>query len=914
MKIINNKTNTHSNVINNAQCSPNFEGKISLKSFANLKNWKIVSAVSAALGMASIAINKNQEGVNNKDYEDLRIKLKEKCNTYIESGYVQPSYKQNDIDLIIEQYKINPQLVDKLINMKVELAYGHGQRFSAISIKNLVTLGKENSELLNKLIDTHTVNENNVVEYTYNSNAICKIMELANENPEFIERILSIKTIINNVEVPKYKKDFEFDFLNTAYLLNPRVTDELISIDELMPKDIKEIAEVFKPDLYFALKESISDGKSFLNSLKKHVSFLKNLNNNVTKMGHYIKEHIIWQLNLMSDTELTAYKKYYPDFDNKINQINIALGKYKNYIRTPMEKQTLFITNILANNNPKTEEILKNFDFAKYQKDGLPLKYSRENFIKKINTLIKDLTTYEQNILLQHFGFIEGDADFDGLITNRDFENKEVSNNIKSIAKEIQKEIELFTLENEVITGNKDADNVLTGLVQGFPEFTYFIGKKQHNTHKYSVDIHTLKVLQNIMNNPKYSALSDTSKTILKMSVLMHDFGKKGGVRDPGHANLSSTYAEGILQKFSFPENMKNRIIEIIDNHHWFEAYNLGHTKPHNVAEHCRYPEDIMIYSMFAKADFENVNDTFHLRCSNTKNEEEFNQFMAKKISPIYEEYNKMRKKMNFVFDTKFMNNGEKFPRETVLIDNKLVELKVLDFHKLASGENLQKYGFAPNVTKENAHFLVHQTYSSFFNDAWNLTHNYSNKVAWSTSLVKYNDNRTIEQYGFIFNADQANISIGYDENLGLGVRRNHQNFFNILFLEENDAAQVRTFNYKDKRTFLRDTFLRKLELKGIKLKPEEFAQLSEEIVSKKHLTQIKYNIKVGKKLINATDIVDALEYARNSLFNGRSHNEVECILPTIKGLFAKDISIQDCPKYFLEFAAKHDLPIVIME
>ncbi len=915
MKIIDNKTTTYLNLKNNSQLSPNFGGKNSLKSVINPKSQKIMSAVSTALGVASISTNKNNKlDDDDLEYNKFRSSLLEKKTIYNCNGNQKPSYNESDIELIMNMYTLNPEFVKKLINMQTTTQYTKSQRFSAIAIRNLVTLGKENPDLMNRLLNEYTLDEDNNIKYTYNKDVIYKIMEYSKKNPEFIEHILSIKTEKNGIQIPKYTQDFEFDLLSIAYNKTPQIVDELIYIDELMPKDINNIATTFNPQLYAALKNNLPEKVALSDFLNFHFSILNKLNKDIQDMTIKEKELIILCLeNEIPTVDLEAYKKYYPDFVNKINQIKISLGRNKSNIITPAEKQRLFVKNILANNNPKTEEVLKNFDFAKYQNEGLPLKYSRENFIKKINTLIKDLTLQEQNELLNAFGFIKGDADFDGLITNNPTKINNISSNSEDIAKEIQKEIELFTLENEVITGDKEADTVLTGLIQGLPEFAYFVGKKQHRTHKYSVDIHTLKVLQNIMNNPHYAELSDNSKTILKMSVLMHDFGKKGGVRDPGHAKLSSAYAESILDKYPFSEELKIRIIDIIDNHHWFEAYNLNRTAPHDVAALCRHPEDILIYSMFAKADLRNVNDNFHLRCTDSINENRFEKFMTNKMSPIYDKYTEMRQNNNFVFDTKFMNNGEKFPRETVIIDEKQIKLKVLNFNKLTNGENLQKYGFAPNVTKENAHFLVHQTNVSNFDDTWKLIHNYTNKVAWSTSLVKNDDNDTVAAYGFIFNEDQANISIAHPSNLSTGKLKNHQDFFNILFLEENDDMKVKENKYKEKRVFLRDNFLKSLEAKGIKLNKEEFALLSEQIISKKYLTQIKDDIQIGNKTIKATDIVNALEETRNSLFGNVGHNEVVCILPTVKGLFAKANSLNECPKEFLEFAAKHDLPIVIM-
>ena len=270
-----------------------------------------------------------------------------------------------------------------------------------------------------------------------------------------------------------------------------------------------------------------------------------------------------------------------------------------------------------------------------------------------------------------------------------------------------------------------------------------------------------------------------------------------------------------------------------------------------------------------------------------------------------------MRSQANFVFDTKFLNNGKNFPQVPVKIQGKTENLKVLDFSKLKSGEDLQKYGFTPNITKENARFIVHMT--NKLRDTILLTRNSANKVAWSTSLVKFGANNTVEDFGFIFNTDQANISLGYNSNLSLGHRRNIDDFMKILFLKENDETGLLNKKYKDKRVFLRNSLIKELAQKGYKLSEDEYSDLADFLVSKNYTSQIKKDIIIGKHRIKPKDLVDALQSSLEILFNQNCHNEIECINPVIKGLFARVDSIDKCPEEFLKIAVEFDLPIILM-
>ena len=85
------------------------------------------------------------------------------------------------------------------------------------------------------------------------------------------------------------------------------------------------------------------------------------------------------------------------------------------------------------------------------------------------------------------------------------------------------------------------------------PEFINVIGKQQHDTHHYSVDVHILTVLQEAMNNPEYKNLSNSDKTCLKFACLLHDIAKQEGITDDLHPEASALFARDIMRKYNFP-------------------------------------------------------------------------------------------------------------------------------------------------------------------------------------------------------------------------------------------------------------------------------------------------------------------------------------------------------------------------
>ena len=752
---------------------------------------------------------------------------------------------------------------------------------------------------------------------------------------EFIEKNFDIfpKNQIAQIaeSLNEHNKDFALDLYTKEY---PNIPDsEKVSILEYTNEDnlnlitqlcnnketeykgaqIKKVAYITK---YYPgmtqLAETLSKDKSGkcppekIGDLLEAVKMLKT----GLKTIHLSKKIEIFEtLNSLPKSTLELCQKVDGiNLEFNLTQLKTILGKKKDTVRISPEQQKQFVSNVLANNNSSTENVLRNYDFKQYGKNGLPLKYTRAEFTNNIENIIKNLTKEEQSIILEHYGLERGNAGFDGLPNNTAFEMKGASEELIAAAQKVKEEIEKFTSKNSINTGNAEVDKVLNSLISGLPEFTSFIGKEQHGTHAYSVDIHTLKVLQSAMNNPLYEKLSDKDKTILKFAALCHDFGKKGATVDTGHASASAEYTIGILDKFNFPRSISDRIIDIVDNHHWFEAYNTGTASAEDVAVRCRRPEDFLIYEILAKADFENVNDNFHiLRSQGVKNQKEFDDFMAKKMEAIEEVLDKIYTKANLVFDTKFMHNGTKFPTESVKIGEERVDLKVLDLNKLKNSASLEEYGFARGVTKKNARFIVHMMnpLKNIMESVKILTGNSLNQSAWSTSLISIDNNKTYGglQFGFIFDVDLANISEANYLNTSSGANKNIDIFKEILINKDNKV-----------RTYVKDNLTKNLSEKGINLNNKEYAALAKYLMSKKYTSQITKDVKIGGKVIKAKALIECLEKSRDELFKGYEHSEIVPINPRIQGLIAKVNSIEECPEEFLQFAKENNLPIILMK
>lgn len=93
------------------------------------------------------------------------------------------------------------------------------------------------------------------------------------------------------------------------------------------------------------------------------------------------------------------------------------------------------------------------------------------------------------------------------------------------------------------------------------------VGRIQHEGHEFTVDKHTLEQLANILDDPRFKALSEKEQTDLLWASLFHDSGKRAGISDPGHEWVSANLAWGVLESLGYPPERTSRIATLISRH-----------------------------------------------------------------------------------------------------------------------------------------------------------------------------------------------------------------------------------------------------------------------------------------------------------------------------------------------------------
>ena len=861
----------------------------------------------------------------NSDEPQGAVKVQEK-----ETPAKTPEEVKQELTEVMKSQGYEEWNIQSLINsdnpdLNIVLDLVKNPKFNKLKLRSvtLEKINKENVEFINKLLETkyykklgkHTDYVTSTILSVTNKNTISFLNKMVDDGTLTADNNTDIWKIVgtatNNKASMKYIREFydtEKDFFlshmgfSVDYQLKElyashftHITDKNVDFAiELLHSRRGKLNDSNLDDYINIIKSTDKQGYSFLDANDKHT--------------------LLSVIAKMSDTDKALLKKH----GFNIDTISKTLSGVKPNVKISSAQQREFLVTTLSNNNAKANKVFKEFDFAKYGTDGLPLKYSRKDFMNNVEDILNDLPTQDKAEILSHYG-IEND-NFDGLLNNRPFEDLSgYSPEFKNAAKKVQSEIDKFTTKNEVDIPDKEVKEILDGLIKGLPEFTSIVGKQQHGTHAYSVDIHMLKVLQDAMNNPAYSKLSDKSKTVLKFAAILHDVGKAAGVVDSNHFRTSANYVSSILDKFNFPIEMKHQIIDAVDNHHWFGDFNTDKLSAQDVAAKCRRSGDLDVYKILAKADLANVSSTFHYRITGTSNKAEYDAFIDKKMAEVDVEIKKMNSNAPVVFDSKILNGGKKFPTKKVVKNGVEYNVRVLNLADLPDGMPLEKYGFVSGTTKENATFGVH--FSDSLKESYDVIMSDTRRLAqghpiFSYMLLKWGHAGRISQEGLIFNVDNSNTVIASSVNSVSGFKKNLRDhsspFFNDGYMVAKERAKI--------SNLIREHLS---ENAGVKLSRDEYAELFDKYLkSKKYITQIKEEVKIGDKVIKANDLKTAIEKAQETLFTYNKSNEVDgsfdgnnemtTVDPVPVGLYSTKFRIEDCSPELLKMAEEEGLPIIL--
>lgn len=549
---------------------------------------------------------------------------------------------------------------------------------------------------------------------------------------------------------------------------------------------------------------------------------------------------------------------------------------------------------------------IKGVDFNKVE---LELKIPRSVFVTKVTEAMKNLEPLEQRKVMDYYGFEIENGVLKGYpinLNNGDKLSEIASMKTRKVVENIRPLVIEFSEKNPIKVTNASADfeKDLNDILQGLPEFRPMIGKVQHKTHAYTLDKHTLKVLQGVVSNPKFQNLSTEDKKILSIASLLHDITKTEGVRDLAHPMESAFDAFYIIQKMNLPEEQQLKIYELIKSHNWLDRLNNPKNTPEMVQQ---IAQDIAFDSRHT-----NTFELAKILC-------EADMKAVKKDSTFFEHHKKTLEQMSNLVDRyiKRIHTTQIVLPQTVIpkasqitggVTKSADGIKNTVIYMNNVGNDLSAYGFAKGTTKENWRGLVHALEEESQMSKFNTFSTIDTEALLSTSYMDTKSYKVFRKQGFILDVNTNDIHAGYCSDFGTGYEKSIELLkSDYLFHGQRKANELERNAWRSDRSRYRN-YIPDLIKKAMGVNDEEYMKLLEKIQGCKSLTDIE---KVDKKFAEKLkQVFEEMESRKRS--GGRQYNEMLVSRPKIQGVFAYDKPYERIPKFLRKYAQENDIPIII--
>lgn len=534
------------------------------------------------------------------------------------------------------------------------------------------------------------------------------------------------------------------------------------------------------------------------------------------------------------------------------------------------------------------------------------LAYPRKQFVADIAEILKPLTKEQRNIVCNYFGFEiiskENKHFMNGypVNLNNGVELAKINDSyLKQIIEQMRPLVKKFSEENFVsIKGEPELSKEINDIVKAFPEFITEIGKKQHHTHDYTLDIHSLKVLQGVINNPKYEQLPDKDKFALKIAALLHDITKQENLRDALHPQESAYDAYYLLDKLKLSEDEKLQIYQIIKDHNWLQRYNVDDANQRikvakDIAFDLRKGNSFEMASILTEADMQAVkrDGKFFAGYSDIlkRGEKEVGDYVKQiKESAIHLPQTKLPKASELIVD------GDKV-KEIITkgADGREIKNKVL---YLEPEMDLSKYGFAKGLNSNDLNVLIHALETGQQSTIFQALGQIDSDALLSTSYVNYEQGNfhAFRQQGFILDVDSDDINAGYYRDFGSGYAKT------LDILKEKYLFDGSLSNY---RKYCSGELKKLLNMDGA-----EYSKFYEQIKNMS-ITEIEEKYPDAGAVFK--EFFKKMEGGKRA--HGRQYNEMLVTRPKIQGVFdyGKSKDISKIPEFLRVYAAENDLPII---
>ena len=777
-------------------------------------------------------------------------------------------FSLNDINEIIKKcHSIDEESFDRFVNYKE--TDGITPRFTGSEISNLLNYS---GFWLNKF-ETVAGLKNSDGTYKFNGEAIYALLRLGDRTKEsgIYDKLLSIE-----VEgKAKFQGKSCEDLLNLTFQLRKDARELLLDLMENQNISEKVLLKIFEADY--------PGGPILVKDIP---------------WEEFAKYGLLENSNGEVNHKLIQTLKYYWSGDTSyvekmMSMISLSL-ETMNYMKNISKEglnEVSWYKQILEKADKMTDaEIKFYFDFGKQAiYDNYHGRWSElnDNKINVTNNFLSSLLDSKTVLTLDSFSISEkitllnylkdiNIADFKSPNSFSSFLQKFSSTD--ELKRHIMKDLEVSLKQpgKDIIISQGHINKLLKGEFSGLKEKYPFITNDV--IAKYN------KIMLKTNN---LEGLTSKDQVVLKFAVLFEKIN--------GDETLNSIIARNILENNGMTADISERVFNLLKNKNWLTMYKEGKLDINDIAVLFREPNDLEIAKLLCAEDF--LNET--------------NRSIIKEVETT----------LNNIYSTAPIVKPTTIPYEQRYLTRLLyedTEYKIIDFTD--PNLNLSALGFSKELNSENIRFLTHfiniegqdSRMSGSSTELINLLCDEMNNTSLSVALINPN-HIDIDVMGrncaVILEPMGSNYAAAFHEDFTSPLKKGFQEFKEYLTGKLTPEKRVYISNVYKKLLNLNDS---------------EYVEFYKAISGLKDISNIKADITINKglsteRVIPKEEVISAINSAHNSLTNVTGNwNELIIYNPKIKALLYKietdvqDNLLENCPKDILDFAKKHNVPIVI--
>ncbi|MDD3419335.1 MAG: hypothetical protein PHE78_01905 [Candidatus Gastranaerophilales bacterium] len=526
-------------------------------------------------------------------------------------------------------------------------------------------------------------------------------------------------------------------------------------------------------------------------------------------------------------------------------------------------------------------QILQKIDLDKV---NIGLKIPRKKVVNAFLYKTKKMDEEQKKQLFSHFGFeLDGTKMIGYPVIKNQVSDKIKDPIVLGAINKLSPLVQEFSLNNQVIIPeSKQLAEHLNNISKAVPQFLSIIGNKQHKTHSYTVDQHSLRVLQNVVKSDSWGTFNLSDKKVLILGGLFHDITKKERTKDKTHPAQSAFDTYFLTSKLGLSDKEQSNLFTLIDSHDWLEKLQKAEDKNPKMQETAfrfRKGNMFQMAQIFCEADLKAVkaNDKFFHKYGASLKE------FSEALDPIVQD---IKSNVSIMPQTHIPRASELDVESVVLdgISNKVIRLDL--------DENTDFHAFAHEIADiDIGHKLSLQNKKDLLRDMPSA----NSKNVLSATYMKQGSGKPFREQGFLLSVDFEDILGGYSKDLASGYYKAFPEFGEYYFSEKSKSLKEYVPNLLQEK---------------LSLTKKEYKTLAQNLKDCKSFEDIADR---GEELVGTIkEATSKIENAKRS--DGRKYNEFFVMNPKIAAFYAYDVPFENIDKKYRKFAADNDIPVVIFE